>query len=91
MEKIRELSILLNKGIDDYEEQSRTVQHERLKFIRLSLTNSFGQGEDDSKESWMNHLSQLGETLKIRSNVLQQAVKNAADEFIKEEKAMSED
>lgn len=83
MEKIRELSILLNKGIDDYEEQSRLVQQEKLKFTRLSLTNGFGKGDDDSKEGWMNHLSQLENTLKLRKNVLRQAIKNHADEIIK--------
>jgi len=91
MEKIRELSILLNKGIDDYEDQSKLVQQERLKFTRLSLTNTFGQGEGESKESWMNHLADLENTLRLRRDVLRQAIKNAADDFIKEEKELSED
>lgn len=89
MEKIRELSILLNKGIDDYEGQSRLVQQERLKFTRLSLNDSFGQGEDDSKEGWINHLSQLENTLKLRRDVIRQAIKNAADDFMKEEEELS--
>ncbi len=91
MEKIRELSILLNKGIDDYEQQSKLVQKESLKFIRLSLTDSFGQSEDDSKEGWINHLVDLENSLKLRRDVSRQAVKNAADEIIKEEKELSEE
>jgi len=88
MEKIRELSILLNKGIEDYEEQSKLVQQERLKFIRLNLTNGFGESEDDSKEGWTNHLSQLENTLKLRRDVVRQSIKNAADDFMKEEEGM---
>ena len=85
MEKIRELISLLESGIEDYDAQMKILQTERLKYIRLSMTNGFGEEEGDSKESWLLHLKQLEDSLKIRQNSIQQAVREAADDIQKEE------
>ena len=87
MEKIRELISLLESGIEDYDTQMKVLQTERLKYIRLSMTNGFGEEEGDSKESWLLHLKQLEDSLKLRQNSIQQAVRNAADDIQKEENA----
>lgn len=87
MEKIRELISLLESGIEDYDAQMKILQTERLKYIRLSMTNGFGEEEGDSKESWLLHLKQLEDSLKIRQNSIQQAVREAADDIQKEENA----
>lgn len=87
MEKIRELISLLESGIEDYDAQMKILQTERLKYIRLSMTNGFGEEEGDSKESWLLHLKQLEDSLKLRQNSIQQAVREAADDIQKEENA----
>jgi hypothetical protein len=87
VEKIRELSVLLQTGIEDYEEQQKTLQQERLKYMRLSLTNGFGDTEDTSQESWLIHLKDMEETLNVRRNALRQAVKDAAAEIVSQEQA----
>ena len=87
MEKIRELISLLESGIEDYDTQMKVLQTERLKYIRLSMTDGFGEEEGDSKESWLLHLKQLEDSLKLRQNSIQQAVRNAADDIQKEENA----
>ena len=53
MEQIRELATLLDSGIEDYDSQLKILQSERLKYIRLSMTDGFGAEEGDSKESWL--------------------------------------
>ncbi len=87
MEKIRELISLLESGIEDYDTQMKVLQTERLKYIRLSMTNGFGEEEADSQQSWLLHLKQLEDSLKIRQNSIQQAIRNAADDIQKEENA----
>jgi hypothetical protein len=87
VEKIRELSILLQTGIDEYEEQLKMLQQERLKYMRLSLTGGFGETEDTSQESWLVHLKDVEETLNLRRNVLREAIKNAAAEIARQEQA----
>jgi hypothetical protein len=87
MEKIRELSILLQTGIEEYEEQQKVLQQERLKYMRLSLTNGFGNTEDTSQESWLVHLKDMEETLNVRRNAMRQAIKNAAAEIVRQEQA----
>ena len=87
MEKIRELSILLQTGIEEYEEQQKVLQQERLKYMRLSLTNGFGNTEDTSQESWLVHLKDIEETLNIRRNTMRQAIKDAAAEIVRQEQA----
>ena len=87
MEKIRELSILLQTGIDEYEEQQKMLQQERLKYMRLSLTSAFGDTEDNSQESWLVHLKDVEETLNVRRNSMRQAIKNAAAEIVRQEQA----
>ncbi|MCY3553307.1 MAG: hypothetical protein OYL97_13960 [Candidatus Poribacteria bacterium] len=87
MEKIRELISLLESGIEDYDAQMKILQTERLKYIRLSMTNGFGEEEGDSKQSWLLHLKQLEDSLKLRQNSIQQAVREAADDIQKEENA----
>ena len=82
MEKIRELVILLQAGIEDYEQQLKALQEERLKYIRLSTTDGFGTGENDSKESWLLHLKTLEDSLEVRVNALREAVKKAATDII---------
>ena len=84
MEKIRELVTLLQAGIEDYEHQLRTLQQERLKFIRLSITNGFGADENTSKDSWLLHLKQLEDSLDVRLDALRRAIKSAADEITTE-------
>ncbi len=78
LEKIRELSILLTTGINDYENQLKTLQEERLKFLRLSLTDNFGEEEGTSKESWLIHLKDIEDTLHIRLRAMRQAICDAA-------------
>jgi len=87
LEKIRELISLLESGIEDYDAQMKILQTERLKYIRLSMTNGFGEEEGDSKQSWLLHLKQLEDSLKLRQNSIQQAVREAADDIQKEENA----
>ena len=81
MEKIRELANLLESGITEYDTQLKTLQSERLKFIRLSMTNGFGVEEDQSKDSWLLHLKQLEDSLAVRVSALKQAVQEAAKSF----------
>ena len=75
LETIRELVILLQTGIEDYEGQLKTLQEERLKYIRLSQSNGFGTDENSSNESWLLHLKQLEDSLELRVNALKQAIK----------------
>ena len=85
MEKIRELVIMLQTGIEDYEKQLKVLQEERLKYIRLSITNGFGTDENSSKESWLLHLKQLEDTLDVRLGALKQAIKESAADIVSEE------
>lgn len=81
LETIRELVILLQTGIEDYEGQLKTLQEERLKYIRLSQSNGFGTDENSSNESWLLHLKQLEDSLELRVNALKQAIKETADDI----------
>ena len=85
MEKIRELISLLESGIEDYDAQVKVMQSERLKYIRLSITDSFGKEENDSKESWLLHLKQLEDSLRLRRNTIRQAIVETAEDIQKEE------
>ena len=87
MEKIRELISLLESGIEDYDAQVKVLQSERLKYIRLSITDSFGKEENDSKESWLLHLKQLEDSLRLRRNTIRQAIVETAEDIQKEENA----
>ena len=87
MEKIRELITLLESGIEDYDSQVKVLQSERLKYIRLSITDGFGTEEGDSKESWLLHLKQVEDSLALRRKTIQQAIVEAAEDIQKEEKA----
>ena len=87
MEKIRELISLLESGIEDYDTQMKVLQAERLKYIRLSITDGFGAEEGDSQQSWLLHLKQLEDSLALRRKSIQQAVREAADAIQKEESA----
>ena len=87
MEKIRELISLLESGIEDYDTQMKVLQAERLKYIRLSITDGFGAEEGDSQQSWLLHLKQLEDSLVLRRKSIQQAVREAADAIQKEESA----
>ena len=78
MEKIRELSSLLQAGIDEYEKQLKVLQQERLKYIRLSVSDSFGKTDGDSKNSWLLHLQQLEASLDVRLVSMREAVRLAA-------------
>lgn len=84
MEKIRELVTMLQAGIEDYDNQLKVLQQERLKFIRLSIANGFGADENSSKDSWLLHLKQLEDSLEVRLTALKQGIKKAADEIIAE-------
>ena len=85
MEKIRELISLLESGIEDYDAQMKVLQSERLKYIRLSITEGFGTEEGDSQQSWLLHLKQLEDSLNLRRSSLRQAIREAADAIQKEE------
>ncbi len=87
MEKIRELITMLESGIEDYDAQMKVLQTERLKYIRLSITESFGAEENDSQQSWLLHLKQLEDSLNLRLNTMRQAIREAADAMQKEEGA----
>ena len=73
VEEIRELATLLESGIAEYNDQMKILQSERLKYIRLSMTNGFGKEDGDSKESWLLHLKQLEDSLSLRLRALKQA------------------
>ncbi|MCG9131030.1 hypothetical protein J5I95_05030 [Candidatus Poribacteria bacterium] len=85
MEKIRELITLLESGVEDYDEQMKILQTERLKYIRLSMTEGFGSEEGDSKESWLLHLKQLEDSLALRLKSIRQAIVETARDIQKEE------
>ena len=87
MEKIRELIALLESGVEDYDAQMKMLQTERLKYIRLAMTDGFGLEENDSKESWLLHLKQLEDSLTLRRNTIRQAIVETAGDIQKEEKA----
>ncbi len=87
MEKIRELISLLESGVEDYDAQVKVLQSERLKYIRLSITDGFGTEEGDSKESWLLHLKQLEDSLALRRKTMRQAVVDTAEDIQKEENA----
>lgn len=81
MEEIRELVTLLESGISEYDDQLKILQSERLKYIRLSMTNGFGEEDGDSKESWLLHLKQLEDSMGLRLRALKQAVVDSALSF----------
>lgn len=81
MEEIRALATLLESGIAEYDDQLKILQSERLKYIRLSMTNGFGKEDDDSKESWLLHLKQLEDSLSLRLRALKQAIVDSALSF----------
>ena len=81
MEQIRELASLLESGIADYDEQLKVLQTERLKYIRLQMTNSFGTEEGKSKDSWLLHLKQLEDSLELRLKSLKKAIQDSASSF----------
>ena len=85
MEEIRELTTLLESGIEEYEEQLKALQAERLKYIRLSMTDGFVEEEGQSKDSWLLHLKQLEDSLDVRVKALKQAVVELAESFKKVE------
>ncbi len=87
MEKIRELANLLQVGIEDYEEQSNLLQQERLKFMKLSLTDDFGDTEGASEDSWLIHLKNIEETLHTRRQAIRQAIRDCAAQIRQEEGA----
>lgn len=78
MEEIRELATLLESGIAEYDDQLKILQSERLKYIRLSMTNGFGKEDGDSKESWLLHLKQLEDSLSLRRRALKQVIVDSA-------------
>lgn len=81
MEQIRELALLLETGIASYDEQLKALQAERLKYIRLQMSDGFGTDEGESKDSWLLHLKQLEDSLEIRLNSLKKAIQDAASSF----------
>lgn len=85
MEKIRELATLLASGIEDYDAQVKVLQTERLKYIRLAMTDGFGTEEGESKDSWLLHLKGLEDSLMRRRNALRQAILMAGEEIGKSE------
>jgi len=87
VERIRELANLLEAGIQDYEEQSNLLQQERLRFMKLSLTDNFGDDENSSEDSWLIHMKNIEETLYVRRVSIRQAIKECAEQIRQEEEA----
>ena len=81
MEKIRELAALLQVGLEEYDQQLRRLQQERLKYIRLSIADGFGKTDGDSKASWLLHLQQLEESLDVRLASMKKAIRSAAQKL----------
>lgn len=81
MEKIRKLATMLQAGIEDYEKQMKLLQEERLKFLRLSITDGFGNTEDTSRESWLLHMKNIEDQLKVRVEAMQKAILDVAAEI----------
>jgi len=81
MEKIRRLAALLEVGIEEYETAVKTLQAERLKYLRLSMTDGFGDDENTSRMSWLTHLKTLEVSAANRLDALRQGVINAAVEI----------
>ena len=77
----------MESGIEDYDDQMKVLQTERLKYIRLSISEGFGTEEGDSQQSWLLHLKQLEDSLALRLSSLRQAIREAADVIQKEEGA----
>ena len=71
----------MESGIAEYDEQLKALQAERLKYIRLQMTDGFGTGEGETKDSWLLHLKQLEDSLEIRLNSLKRAIQNSASSF----------
>jgi hypothetical protein len=65
----------------DYEENLKLLQQERLKFLRLSLSDGFKNEPNNSKESWMNHLKQLEDSLSVRLKAIRAFIKDAAQQI----------
>jgi hypothetical protein len=78
MEKIRRLAALLETGIREYDDAVQTLQSERLKYLRLSLTDGFGEDANSSRGSWLSHLRAMEIALNTRLDALRQAVINSA-------------
>lgn len=91
VEEIRELATLLESGISEYDDQLKILQSERLKYIRLSMTNGFGEEDGDSKDSWLLHLKQLEDSMALRLRALKQAIVDSALSFQQPEAAKQED
>jgi hypothetical protein len=81
VEKIRRLALLIRAGIEEYDEAVKVLQEERLKYLRLSMTESFGDDENSSRGSWLAHLKALEVAQATRLNALRQAIVNAAVEI----------
>jgi len=72
---------MLQAGIEDYEKQMKLLQEERLKFLRLSITDGFGTTDDTSRESWLLHIKNIEDQLKVRVKAMQKAILNMAAEI----------
>lgn len=81
MERIRKLATMLQAGIEDYENQMKLLQEERLKFLRLSITDGFGNTDDTSRESWLLHMKSIDDQLKVRVEAMQKAILDVAAEI----------
>ena len=81
IERIRELASLLEAGLEDYDKHVRVLQEERLKFLRLSITNGFGQDENSSREAWLLHLKQLEDALNVKLEAMRRAILETAKEL----------
>lgn len=81
IERIRELASLLNAGLEDYDKHMKVLQEERLKFLRLSITNGFGEDENSSREAWLLHLKKLEDALNVKLEAMKRAILEAAEEL----------
>jgi len=77
---------MLQAGIEDYEQQMKLLQEERLKFLRLSITDGFRPGEDTSRESWLLHLKSIEDQLKVRVQAMEKAIIDVSAEIQSEQK-----
>lgn len=81
MERIKKLATMLQAGIEDYEKQMKILQEERLKFLRLSITDGFGNSNDTSRESWLLHMKNIEDQLKVRVEAMNKAILDVAAEI----------
>ncbi len=78
MEKIRQLAKFLQHGIETHDSYVETLIEERMKYMRLAMSNGFEEEGEQSKESWLTHLQALDARIDVHLNAMRQSIANAA-------------